>query len=71
MLTLLAVLENSLLVKNQTLLLILMVVLGVLLVLMTVLGIVFIIALRKRAPVIKVVMAPPSQRASEPEEEEE
>lgn len=58
-------------VSSKTLLLILMVVLGVLLVLMTVLGIVFIVALRKRAPVIKVVMAPPSQNASEPEEEED
>ena len=71
MLTLLAVNQASLLIKNQTLLLILMVVLGVLLVLMTVLGIVFIVALRKRAPVIKVVMAPPSQSASEPEEEDD
>ena len=45
-------------VSNKTMLLILMVVLIVLLVLLAVLGIVFIIALRKRQPVIKVVMAP-------------
>ena len=44
-------------------LLILMVVLAIFLVLLTVLGIVFIIALRKRAPVIKVVMAPPAPEA--------
>ncbi|MCH5160741.1 MAG: hypothetical protein J1G04_01805 [Clostridiales bacterium] len=43
---------------NKTMLLILMVVLIVFVVLLAVLGIVFIIALRKRAPVVKVVMAP-------------
>lgn len=58
-------------VSNKTMLLILMVVLGVLLVLMTVLGIVFIVALRKRAPVIKVVMAPPAANASGADEEQE
>lgn len=46
-------------VSNKSLLLGLMIVLLVLLVLLTALGIVFIVALRKRAPVIKVVMAPP------------
>ncbi|MCI8612257.1 MAG: hypothetical protein HFE48_00960 [Clostridia bacterium] len=44
---------------NKTALLVLMIVLIVFLVLLTVLGIVFIVALRKRAPVVKVVMAPP------------
>ena len=43
---------------NKTMLLILMIVLIVFIVLLVVLGIVFIIALRKRAPVVKVVMAP-------------
>ena len=45
---------------NKTLLLILMIVLIAFIVLLTVLAIVFIIALRKRAPVVKVVMAPQS-----------
>lgn len=45
-------------IPNKTLLIILMVVLIVFLVLMTILAIVFIIALRKRAPVVKVLMAP-------------
>lgn len=49
-------------VSNKSLLLGLMIVLLVLLVLLTALGIVFIVALRKRAPVIKVVMAPPPAR---------
>lgn len=63
-------------VSNKTLLLGLMIVLLVLLVLLTALGIVFIVALRKRAPVIKVVMAPPPPESDkdddvqdEPEEE--
>ena len=63
-------------VSNKSLLLGLMVVLLVLLVLLTALGIVFIVALRKRAPVIKVVMAPPPPESDkdddvqdEPEEE--
>ncbi len=63
-------------VSNKSLLLGLMIVLLVLLVLLTALGIVFIVALRKRAPVIKVVMAPPSPESDkdddvqdEPEEE--
>ena len=43
---------------NKTLLLILMIVLIVFIVMLAVLAIVFIIALRKRAPVVKVVMAP-------------
>ena len=43
---------------NKTMLLILMIVLIAFIVLLAVLGIVFIIALRKRAPVVKVVMAP-------------
>ena len=46
------------LLSNKTALLILMIVLIVFVVLLTVLGIVFIIALRKRRPVVKVVMAP-------------
>ena len=57
--------------KNQTVLLILMGVLIVFLVLMTVLGIVFIVALRKRAPVIKVLMSPPAPSKSGAEEEPE
>lgn len=63
-------------VSNKSLLLGLMIVLLVLLVLLTALGIVFIVALRKRAPVIKVVMAPPPPESDkdddvqdEPEEE--
>ena len=43
---------------NRTALIILLIVLIVFVVLMSVLGIVFIIALRKRRPVVKVVMAP-------------
>ncbi len=46
--------------RNTIMLLSLMIALIVFLVLLTVLGIVFIVALRKRAPVIKVVMAPPA-----------
>ncbi len=52
---------NVLLMSTNTMMLLgLMVALIVFLVLLTVLGIVFIVALRKRAPVIKVVMAPPA-----------
>lgn len=57
--------------SNKTALLVLMIVLLVLLVLLTALGIVFIVALRKRAPVIKVVMAPPASSGAEPEDEDE
>ena len=46
---------------NKTMLLILMIVLIAFIVLLAILGIVFIIALRKRAPVVKVVMAPPTE----------
>ena len=53
---------------NKTMLLILMIVLIAFIVLLAVLGIVFIIALRKRAPVVKVVMAPPSE--NKPDEEQ-
>lgn len=44
--------------SNDTILLLLLIVLFALVVLLTVLGIVFIVALRKRRPVVKVVMAP-------------
>lgn len=44
--------------NNKTLLLILMIVLIVFVILLTVLGVIFITALRKRRPVVKVVMAP-------------
>lgn len=54
---------------NKTLLLTLMIVLIVFVVLLAVLGIVFIIALRKRTPVIKVVMAPQTAK-DEPDEDE-
>ena len=47
---------------NKTLLTIFVILLFVLIVLLTVLGIVFIIALRKRRPVVKIVMAPQSQQ---------
>lgn len=58
-------------IKGNTMLWILMGVLIVFLVLLAVLGIVFIIALRKRAPVIKVVMAPPAaQPAAAPQGEQ-
>lgn len=53
---------------NKTMLLILMIVLIAFIVLLAVLGIVFIIALRKRAPIVKVVMAP--QTEVKPKEEE-
>lgn len=56
---------------NKTMLLVLMIVLIVLLVLMAVLGIVFIIALRKRAPVIKVLMAPPAASDADNEQDDE
>lgn len=55
-------------INNKTMLYVLMGVLIVFVLLLAVLGIVFVIALRKRAPVIKVVMAP---RAIEEEDEEE
>lgn len=61
--------QAALLVSNQAALLTLMGVLIAIVVLLTVLGIVFIIALRKRAPVIKVVMASPMPKADEPDEE--
>lgn len=51
---------------NKGILLVLMIVLIVFIVLLAVLGIVFIIALRKRAPVVKVVMAP-INRQEEPQ----
>lgn len=54
---------------NKTMLLVLMIVLILFIVLLAVLGIVFIIALRKRTPVVKVVMA--SNLADEEESEEE
>ena len=58
---------------NKSLLLALIIVLVVFIVLLAVLGIVFIVALRKRRPVIKVVMAPnamqDAQAEDEPEEE--
>lgn len=46
---------------NKTVLIVLMSLLIAFIVLLTVLGIVFIIALRKRRPVVKVVMAPPTK----------
>lgn len=49
-------------VDNRSALLILMIVLIGFVLLLTVLGIVFIIALRKRRPIVKVVMAPPSSQ---------
>lgn len=55
---------------NKTLLLIFMIVCIVLIVLLAVLGIVFIIALRKRAPVVKVLMAPQAVKQEEPEPQE-
>lgn len=59
-------------VDNKTMLLALMVVLIVFIVLMVVLGVVFIVALRKRAPVVKVLMAPlAAVEDDEPEEEPE
>lgn len=68
MLNLLAVADLS----NKTLQFILLIVLIVMIVLLAVLGIVFIVALRKRAPVIKVVMAPPAADSlPEPEEEDD
>lgn len=58
-------------IKGNTMLWILMGVLIVFLVLLAVLGIVFIIALRKRAPVIKVVMAPPAAQPQTPPQGEQ
>lgn len=56
---------------NKTVLLILMIVLIALVVLLAVLGIVFTLALRKRRPVIKVVMPPQTAQGEQPEEEAE
>ena len=57
-------------IPNETLLLILMSVLIAFIVLLTILGIVFIVALRKRRPVVKVLMAPvTSQPAPQPQPE--
>lgn len=56
---------------NKTLLLVLIVVLVVFIVLLAVLGIVFIVALRKRRPVIKVVMAPQAMKDAHAEDEPE
>lgn len=56
---------------NKTLLLTLIIVLVVFIVLLAVLGIVFIIALRKRRPVIKVVMAPNAMQDAQVEDETE
>ena len=56
---------------NKTMLLVLMVVLIAFIVLMVVLGVVFIVALRKRAPVVKVLMAPLAAQAAEEEDEPE
>lgn len=56
---------------NKTMLLVLMIVLIAFIVLLVVLGVVFIVALRKRAPVVKVVMAPLAQGAEEPEAQSE
>lgn len=64
---------NSLLaaeMNNKTMLLVLMIVLIAFIVLMVILGVVFVVALRKRAPVVKIVMAP-DVRNDEPEEEVE
>ncbi len=55
---------------NKTTLLILMIVLIAFIVLLAVLGIVFIVALRKRAPVVKVVMAPQIMQDDEPKKAE-
>lgn len=64
---------NSLLaaeMNNKTMLLVLMIVLIAFIVLMVILGVVFVVALRKRAPVVKIVMAP-DVKNDEPEEEVE
>ena len=53
-------------IGNRGLLTILMIVLIIFIVLLTVLGIVFIIALRKRRPVVKIVMAPQTQQQYTP-----
>lgn len=57
-------------IDNKTMLLILMIVLIAFIVLLVSLAIVFIIALRKRAPVIKVVMAPLAATEDDDDEEE-
>ena len=51
---------------NRVLLIILMIVLIFFIVLLTILGIVFIVALRKRRPVVKIVMAPQTQQQHTP-----
>ncbi|MDE6618796.1 MAG: hypothetical protein K2K13_07225, partial [Clostridiales bacterium] len=56
---------------NKSLLLTLIIMLVVLIVLLAVLGVVFIIALRKRRPVIKVVMAPNAMQDAQAEDEPE
>lgn len=56
---------------GNTLLIVLLVVLSVFIVLLVTLGTIFIVALRKRAPIIKVVMAPPAARDATDEAEEE
>lgn len=64
---------NSLLaaeMNNKTMLLVLMIVLIAFIVLMVILGVVFVVALRKRAPVVKIVMAP-DVKNDEPEEDVE
>lgn len=58
-------------IPNRTILFILMGVLIVFVLLLAVLGIVFVIALRKRAPVIKVIMAPTSTEDDDEEEQAE
>ena len=55
---------------NKTLLLTLIILLVVFIVLLTVLGIVFIVALRKRRPLIKVVMAPQAMQDAHADPEE-
>ncbi|MDE7454648.1 MAG: hypothetical protein K2M64_02335 [Clostridia bacterium] len=57
-------------ISNKTMLEILMGVLIVFVLLLAVLGIVFVIALRKRAPVIKVVMAPSATDDDDEQEDE-
>lgn len=58
-------------ISNKDMLIILMAVLIVFVLLLAVLGIVFVIALRKRAPVVKVVMAPPADGDNDEDEEEQ
>lgn len=58
-------------ISNHTALIVLMSVLIVFVLLLSVLGIVFVIALRKRAPVIKVIMAPTATDDDDDEEPKE